>query len=314
MARANVTVPRALVQPIARAQGVRLVLTAAAIVALASCSPAPGPVTGEPEPAREAPAQASQAASAAPTTSAAPPPTAAASQAPRASYPVNRADKTSFACGDKRCTAGKETCCMHPAAPTQGPPTFPSDATCVEGKEAGPHVRDLTQVFELQCKYGGPGKLSIFSRCDESQDCGAQAMCCHRYTFAKESSAHRCLPFVGVGAGPCPGDELCVIGGEPCRTPGAECIVDKERGVPRCIKRPKDPDRVCETAADCLAGQRCLHPTERPAACVDRGEQPDPVPCASHAECQAYCTDKRGTCAGLGGGSKEMAYPLCNCP
>lgn len=157
---------------------------------------------------------------------------AATAQAPRASYPVNRADKTSFACGDKRCTAGKETCCMHPAAPTQGPPTFPYDSTCVEGKEAGPHVRDLTQVFELQCKYGGPGKLSIFSRCDESQDCGAQAMCCHRYTFAKESSAHRCLPFVGVGAGPCPGDELCVVGGEPCRTPSAECIVDEERGVP----------------------------------------------------------------------------------
>ncbi|MBK8942281.1 MAG: hypothetical protein IPM79_32920 [Polyangiaceae bacterium] len=283
----------------------------------ASCSSPPGPAANEPETRAEthsALTAGSAQLGAATTASAQATPTATPSAASSAALVPNRPDKTSFECGDKRCVAGKQTCCMHPAPYTTPRPAHPYESTCVEAPAAAPHIRDLNEVYAVECKTGpGLGKLTVFGRCDESQDCGPSQMCCHRYTFAKEASAQRCLPFVGVGAGPCPGDELCVLGGEPCRTPGAECIADLDRGGARCIKRPKSPDRVCETAADCLNGQRCLHDPNRPAACVDRAEALDPVPCTTHAECQAFCTDKRGICAGLGGGGKD-AYPLCKCP
>ena len=239
----------------------RPLLSAALLAAVAaSCSPSPGPAANEPETRAEtqpSPTSVGAQPSAAATASAQASPTAAPSAASSAALLAHGPDKTSFECGDKRCAAGKETCCMRPAPPSKTPLKSPWDSRCVEGPAAGPHIQDLNQVYELQCKEGALGKLMVFSRCDESQDCGPQAMCCQRYTFAKEASAHRCLPFVGVGAGPCPGDELCVLGGEPCRTPGAECIADLDRGGARCIKRPKNPDRVCETAADCLNG-RCV--------------------------------------------------------
>lgn len=213
-----------------------------------------------------------------------------------------RPDPATVHCGDKRCAVGKETCC-----------NTTMQSKCVPGAAAGPEVRDLDKVYLLQCKdTPAPPRMTVFGRCDESQDCGAKEICCHQYTFARESSAYRCQPLGAAAAGPCPGEEACIVGGPPCRTPGAECIRDPDRGSARCMKRPANPDHVCDTAADCLPGQRCIHPAGGKPECVIRTEDVLET-CKSNADCQAFCTDKRATCKGLRGG-KDAAMPICGCP
>ncbi len=170
-----------------------------------------------------------------PASAVAPPP---ALSAEPAGPPPNRPDPQTFACGAGRCTAGKETCC--PNGPTPACVTAP----------AAPPGSDIWARYPIECRQPQPESgayFNRFDRCDESQDCGEHGVCC--FERADYLGTARCLPRGALGPSPCPGDELCLVGGPPCLTPGAECrdgLCKKPFGTLRCGQQKcSGADAIC---------------------------------------------------------------------
>ncbi len=249
----------------------------------------------------------------APSASFAPPPTppsttVSASAAPAASARAAPApfDATKLVCGRSTCEAGREACCE-----TLDDGGRNKIDRCVKSSAPAEGLSNPGAVFFANCKEKNEAPhYTVVTRCDASEHCGAGRMCCESVndTFFYR----RCLSFsdamAKTGRGPCPGYEACREGGL-CLTPGSTCIEG------RCIKAPKAPDNVCDTAADCLVGQRCLHPRYGKPVCTafpkDYGE-----PCEKDEACTAFCTDSKGRCRRARSAEKSASLEsgTCECP
>ncbi len=208
--------------------------------------------------------------------------------------PSNQPDPHTFACGDARCAAGKETCC---AVSSIGG----HHANCVAVRAASKLQHDISTVYSVECNHGEPamaGDLTHLTanRCDESQDCGPNEVCCNDFTSeltAQYYAVVRCVAASGKRGGPCPGEERCVSGGPPCRTNGADCVagVCKKAPSARPCASGTCPGE-CASAADCLEGEHCLHEDQQ-GRCAAR------VPmrgCENDGDCRDFCGETQAKC------------------
>lgn len=228
---------------------------------------------------------------------------------PSASVSVARAtpapDRASFACGAERCASGKETCCALGMAGTS--------TTCVAAP-AAVREEDLKKACYAGCELPPPAcepTYASIGRCDESQDCADNEACCQstHESLQRAVVLRRCLPLGASGRATCAGgDEVCIAGGPPCRTAGAECV----EGL--CKKPVKDPHHACDTAADCLTGQHCIH---RDGAAECTGSTPR-LPCERAEDCRELCCDKRARCTPrpdkIDQAEKWPVQKVCECP
>ncbi len=230
-------------------------------------------------------------------------------------------DPATFACGDKRCASGKASCCPNENIPD-----------CVAATAAS--ANDWS-AYEPECKQAQPhsGYMDdVWIRCDESQDCGDKEACCFK-RLGEHSSAWRCLPLEKNGRSPCPGEEICISGGPPCRTRGADCVANPGSwlapgfcrklaknlkcgaatcsgdtsaccGDPPTCRAPADcapkpggdyiVQYTCATHTDCLDGEWCISDPEAGGrSCT--ATLPF-KPCERAPDCFDFCNEKRATC------------------
>lgn len=182
---------------------------------------------------------------------------------------------------------------------------------CVKSSPPMDGLTSPSAIYLANCKEKNAAPTyTVVARCNGSDHCGAGQMCCMGVndTFAYQ----RCVPFsdamLKAGRGSCPGHELCQPG-SACRTPGSTCIDG------RCIKAPKAPNHICDTAADCLVGQRCLRPGGGSPVCTDFPKD-YLESCEKDETCKTFCTDAKGRCKRPRPTEKSAAVEpgTCDCP
>jgi hypothetical protein len=200
---------------------------------------------------------------------------------------VPASNPASFICGTATCASGKELCCALGMGGIDVGCQPASDRSSEDAMKSACHTGCPTPTVGCEAQY------IHLSACDESADCASNEACCRS---VEESVQHAAVFDRCVVMPPAAGkmrlfacrdaDELCIVGGRPCRNLDAECI----EGV--CKKPPKNSTHACSTAADCLHGERCIDDGTT-TSCV--GQVPRHA-CDRNEDCQAYCTEVRGQC------------------